>query len=120
MTLAYVSELTLEQYKLFESLLSSESKCGRPRTVNLMLVLQAMLYVLMSGCAWRLLPKEYPPYSTVYYYFRKWRDDGTWKRIHDHLMQWVRVDANREASPTAASLDSQTVASAVMVHQAVG
>jgi putative transposase len=70
MTLAYVSELTPEQYELFEALLTPESQCGRPRTVNLMLVLQAILYVLISGCAWRLLPKEYPPYSTVYYYFR--------------------------------------------------
>ena len=120
MTLAYASELTLEQYELFEALLIPESKCGRPRTVNLMLVLQAILYVLMSGCAWRLLPKEYPPYSTVYYYFRKWRDNGTWKQIHDHFVQWVRIDANRNGSSTAASLDSQTVPSAVIVHQVVG
>ena len=90
MTLAYASELTLEQYELFASLLSPAHPTGRPRSVNLMLVLQAILYVLVSGCAWRLLPKAYPPYSTVYYYFRKWRNDGSWKRIHDYLMQWVR------------------------------
>ena len=89
MTLAYASELTLEEYQLFESLLSPTHSTGRPRTVNLMLVVQAILYVLVSGCAWRLLPKQYPPYSTVYYYFRKWRGDGSWKRIHDHLVQWV-------------------------------
>ena len=89
MTLAYASELTLEQYQLFESLLSPAHTIGRPRSVNLMRVLQAILYVLMGGCAWRLLPKTYPPYSTVYYYFRKWRDDGSWQRIHDHLVQWV-------------------------------
>jgi putative transposase len=81
MTLAYATELTLEQYELFKSLLSPAPKSGRPRSVNLMLVLQAILYVLVSGCAWRLLPNEYPPYSTVYYYFRKWRDDGSWKRM---------------------------------------
>ncbi|MEW6499470.1 MAG: IS5 family transposase, partial [Cyanobacteriota bacterium] len=120
MTLAYASELTLEQYELFESLLTPASQRGRPRCVNRMQVMQAILYVLVSGCAWRLLPKEYPPYSTVYYYFRKWRDDGSWKRIHDHLVEWVRVDANRNSTPTAASLDSQTVPTAVMVHQAVG
>lgn len=85
-----------------------------------MLILQAILYVLVSGCAWRLLPKTYPPYSTVYYYFRKWRHDGSWQRIHDHLVQWVRVAQERLPSPSAASLDSQTVPSAVMVHQAVG
>lgn len=120
MTLAYASELTLEQYELFESLLSPASATGRPRKVNLMLVLQGILYVLVSGCAWRLLPSEYPPYSTVYYYFKKWRDDGSWKRIHDHLMQWVRVCEDRFASPSAASLDSQSVPTAVMVEQEVG
>jgi putative transposase len=87
MTLAYVSELTLEQYELFASLLNPDPKTGRPRSVNLMHVLQAIVYVLVTGCAWRLLPNEYPPYSTVYYYFRKWRDDGSWKQIHDHLVQ---------------------------------
>jgi putative transposase len=85
-----------------------------------MLVIQAILYVLATGCAWRLLPTNYPPSSTVYYYFRKWRNDGTWKRIHDHLMQWVRVAEGRDPSPSAGSLDSQTVPTAVMVNQAVG
>lgn len=120
MTLAYDSELTLEEYQLFESLLSPAHSTGRPRRVNLMLVMQAILYVLISGCAWRLLPKQYPPYSTVYYYFRKWRNDGSWQRIHDHLVQWVRVDAGRAPSASAASLDSQSVPTAVMVENSVG
>lgn len=120
MTLAYPTELTVEQYDLFGSLLLPAAKGGRPRSVNLMLVVQGILYVLVSGCAWRLLPHDYPPYSTVYYYFRKWRIDGSWKRIHDHLVQWVRVSEDRFPSPSAASLDSQTVATAVMVHQDVG
>jgi putative transposase len=120
MTLAYPTELTLEQYEVFQSLLLPAAQSGRPRTVDLRLVVQAMLYVLVSGCAWRLLPHEYPPYSTVYYYFRKWRNDGSWKRIHDQLVQWVRVGEDRLPSPSAASLDSQTVATAVMVHQEVG
>lgn len=117
---AYATELSLEQYQLFEFLLNSTYTTGRPRSVSLMRVLQAILYVLVSGCAWRLLPKEYPPYSTVYYYFRKWRKDGSWKRIHDHLVQWVRVTEDHLASPSAASLDSQTVPTAVMVHETVG
>lgn len=120
MSLAYTSELTVEQYKLFASLLSPDAHTGRPRTVDLMQVLQAILYVLVSGCAWRLLPTTYPPSSTVYYYFRKWRKDGSWQRIHDHLVQWVRVMEHRESSPSAASLDSQSVPTAVMVHEAVG
>lgn len=77
MTPAYTTELTLEQYELLRSLLPPESAAGRPRTVNLMLVIQGILYILVSGCAWRLMPTEYPPASTVYYYFRKWRDDGS-------------------------------------------
>lgn len=86
MDLAYATELSLEQYQLFEFLLHPTYTTGRPRSVSLMSVLQAILYVLVTGCAWRLLPNEYPPYSTVYYYFRKWRKDGSWKRIHDHLV----------------------------------
>ena len=87
MNLAYAPELSLEPYQLFESLLAPPNSIGRPRSVNLMHVLQAIVYVLVAGCAWRLLPNEYPPYSTVYYYFSKWRNDGSWKRIHDHLVQ---------------------------------
>ena len=120
MTIAYTTELTLEQYELLYSLLPPAKRTGRPRTVNMMLVIQGIFYVLVTGCAWRLLPKEYPPYSTVYYYFRQWREDGTWKRIHDHLVQWVRVMANRDSSPSAASMDSQTVPTSVMVNQSVG
>lgn len=120
MTLAYTTELTLEQYELLYSLLPPAAVTGRPRSVNLMLVMQGILYVLVSGCAWRLLPKQYPPYSTVYYYFRKWRDDGSWKQIHERLVEWVRVMENRDSTPSAASMDSQTVPTAVMVNQSVG
>lgn len=120
MTPAYDTELTLEQYELLASLFPADSTTGRPRTVSLMAVMQGILYVLATSCAWRLLPHDYPPYSTVYYYFRKWREDGTWKRIHDHLTQWVRVDQDRESSPSAASLDSQSVPTAVMIYEAVG
>ena len=77
--LAYTTELTIEQYELLSSLLPPATATGRPRTVNMMLVIQGILYILVSGCAWRLIPNEYPPYSTVYYYFRKWRNDGSWK-----------------------------------------
>jgi transposase len=120
MNIGYSTELTLEQYQLLESLLPEPSQTGRPRTVNMMLVIQGILYVLRSGCAWRLMPKEYPPYSTVYYYFAKWRDDGIWKQMHDRLVEWVRVIEGRESSPSAGSMDSQTVPTAVMVNQDVG
>jgi putative transposase len=120
MSIGYSTEITLEQYQLLEDLLPPKSETGRPRTVNLMLVIQGILFVLGSGCAWRLMPKEYPPHSTVYYYFAKWRDDGTWKQIHDRLVQWVRVMEGRESSPSAGSMDSQTVPTAVMVNRDVG
>ena len=120
MTIAYTTQLTSEQYELLNSLLPPAKTTGRPRTVNMMLVIQGILYVLVTGCAWRLLPKEYPPYSTVYYYFRQWRDDGTWKKIHGRLVQWVRVIEGRESSPSATSIDSQTVSTAVMVNSSVG
>lgn len=120
MTPAYDTELTLEQYELLASLFPADSRTGRPRSVSLMAVMQGILYVLATSCAWRLLPHDYPPSSTVYYYFRKWRNDGSWKRIHDHLVQWVRVDQDRESSPSAASLDSQSVPTAVMIHESVG
>jgi transposase len=120
MTLAYTTELTLEQYELLASLLPQQEAIGRPRTVNMMLVIQGILYILVSGCAWRLMPKEYPPSSTVYYYFRKWRIDGSWKQIHDRLVAWVRVSQDRAPSPSVASVDSQTVPTAVMGRDTVG
>jgi putative transposase len=120
MTPAYTTELTVEQYELLAALLPPETKTGRPRTVNMMSVIQGILYVLMSSCAWRLMPKEYPPSSTVYYYFSKWCKDGTWKQVHDHLVEWVRVAQDRDPSPSVASIDSQTVPTAVMVSDSVG
>jgi transposase len=120
MNLVYATELTPNQWKVLEPLLPPPKSTGRPRSVSLMLVMQAILYVLVTGCAWRLLPHEYPPDSTVYYYFRQWRDDGHWKRIHDALFEQVRRTAGRDPSPSAASLDSQSVPTAVMVHEAVG
>jgi transposase len=117
---AYTTELTVEQYELLSSLLTPKGDTGRPRTVNMMSVIQGILYILVSGCAWRLMPKEYPPASTVYYYFSKWRNDGSWKRINDRLVEWVRLLEDREPSPSVASVDSQTVPTAVMVHEAVG
>jgi putative transposase len=120
MSLVYASELTVEQWERLQPLLPVPNTTGRPREVSLLLVMQAILYVLMSGCAWRLLPQPYPPYSTVYYYFRQWRNDGTWKRIHDALFVQVRRQYKRHSSPSSASLDSQSVPTAVMVSESVG
>jgi len=72
-------------------------------------VVNAIFYVVRSGCAWRMLPHDYPPWQTVYHYFRQWRQDGTWKRIHDTLRRQVRRQAGRNEEPSAAILDSQSV-----------
>lgn len=120
MPLAYASDLTAAQREVLAFQLPAPKPTGRPRTVDLLRVIDAIFYVLMSGCPWSSLPKDFPPYSTVYYYFRQWRDDGTWKRIHDHLVQWVRVLEDHPATPSAGALDSQSVPTAVMINDTVG
>lgn len=88
--------------------------------VEMWAVLNAIFYVVVQGCKWRDLPRDFPVWQTVYTYFRTWRKDGTWVKMHDRLRDWVRVDCARQASPTFAILDSQSVKSAAMVSQAVG
>ena len=99
MTLAYSSGLSDEQWELLASQFPAPKSTGRPLTVDLHLVVNAILYGLTTSCAWSLLPKTFPPYSTVYYYFRQWRDDGTGQRVHDHLVQWVRVLEDHPCPP---------------------
>ena len=82
---------------------------GRPRTTDLREAVNAILYVLRSGCPWRLLPKDFPPRSTVQRYFALWRDDGLWTRLNHHLLMAAREAEEREASPSAGVIDSQSV-----------
>lgn len=89
MTKAYPSNLTWEQCLLIEDLFPEPLPGGRPRTVSIYAVVNAIFYVLCQGCTWRALPGDFPGWSTVYGYFRKWRKDGTWLRAHDKLYQWV-------------------------------
>src|SRR5881398_3931114 len=72
-------------------------------------IVNAILYLVVTGCQWRMLPREYPAWQSVYTYFRKWRDDGTWQRLHDTLRAQVRRRAGRHKQPTAGALDSQSV-----------
>jgi putative transposase len=107
---SYPSDLTMEQWILLEPLLPAEDEgLGRPREVDLREVINAILYLNRSGCQWDMLPHDLPPKSTVYGYFAQWRDDGTWQRIMDMLRTEVRTAAGREATPSAASVDSQSV-----------
>ena len=83
-------------------------------------VINAIFYLVSGGIAWHLLPHDFPKWKTVYHYFRTWRLNGDWVRIHDLLRQLFRVGEAREANPSAAILDSQSVATATMIHTDVG
>jgi putative transposase len=105
---AYPSDLTDAQWQLLEPLIPPAKSGGRPRTANLREVLNAICYLSRSGCAWRALPHDFPPWSTVYEYFRAWRIDGTWQSIADALRVQVRIKAGRDPTPSAAIIDSQS------------
>ncbi len=104
----YPSDLTDAQWALIEPHIPTFD-VGRPRDVDMREVLNAILYLNRSGCQWAMLPNDLPAKSTVYDYFARWRDDGTWQRLMDALRQKVRVADGREPSPSAGSIDSQTV-----------
>lgn len=116
----YPSDLTDEQWALLEPLIPP-SWGGRPRTIDLRPILNGIFYRNKSGCQWRMLPKDFGPWETVYYYFAKWRTDATWQSFNDALREQVRLNTlnpttgnPREATPSAGSLDSQTVKSTEM------
>lgn len=110
--LRYPSDLTDAEWALVEPLLPPAKRGGRKRTVNLREVVNGIMYVLSTGCQWRAIPKDLPPRSTVFDYLGLWSWDGTLDRIHHELYVRCREQAHREASPTAAIIDSQSVKSA--------
>lgn len=105
---AYATDLTDAQWELIAPFVLPETGGGRPRTTNVREVFNAIIYVLRSGCAWHLLPHDFPPSGTVYDYFRRWQRDGTWELIHQTFRDQVRIQAGRDAEPTAAIIDSQS------------
>lgn len=109
MEAAYPTDLSDEQWQALSRLIPAAKPGGRPRTVNMRDVLKALFYLSRTGCAWRMLPKEFPPKDTVYYYFKTFREDGTWERIHDLLRKRVRLKHGKLQQPSAAILDSQSV-----------
>ena len=118
---AYPSDLTDAHWGVLAPLLREHdtSGPGRPATVELREVVNALLYIKQTGCPWRYLPHDLPPRSTVHYYFAQWTADGTLEAIMGRLRERVRRTAGRAAQPTAGVLDSQTVKS-VEATQAVG
>lgn len=106
---AYSSDLTDGEWAILAPLIPPAQPGGRPRKHDMREVLDAIFYITRGGCAWRLLPHEFPPWQTVYHYFRAWRQSGLWERMHAALRERVRVLAGREAEPSASVIDSQTV-----------
>jgi putative transposase len=106
---AYQSDLSDAEWSCLAGHLPAPRANGRPRLHGPREILDAIFYVLKSGCAWRLLPHDFPPWKTVYHYFRSWRLDGTWERVHSALRKRVRVRLERNPQPSAAIVDSQSI-----------
>lgn len=105
----YPTDLTDQQWQVIESLVPTSIAGGRPRTVDMREILNAIFYILASGCGWRMLPHDLPPWSTVYYYERCWRLTGLWQQMNQTLRQKVRSLQRRQTTPSAAIVDSQSV-----------
>ena len=128
MFLSYRSDLSLDEFELIKPFCPEAKSGGRPRTTELWSILNAIFYLVVEGCRWRSIPHDFPNWQTVYTYFRAWKKDGTWLKIHDALHDGLRptfghrtrVIADREISPSEVTLDSQSVKSAVFVNKEVG
>ncbi len=105
----YPSDLTDAQWALLEPYLCSRSGPGRPPTVDWRAVVNALCYPARTGCQWRYLPREFPHWTAVRYYFDKWTHDGTWEEVNRRLVEQAREQRGRERQPTAAIVDSQSV-----------
>ena len=106
---AYPSDLTDAQWSIIAAMMPKPKPGGRPRTTDMREVINAILYVDRTGCAWRAMPHDLPRWGTVYFYFRRFRNQGAWQRMHDALREQVRLKEGRQATPSAAIVDSQSV-----------
>ena len=113
----YPSDTSNSEWKILAPLFPApcydQPKNGRPRDWPYRLLLDAIFYVCKTGCQWRALPSDFPPWGTVYSYFRTWKNDGTWERVHNTLRDKVREKVGKNPQPTAASIDSQSVKTSV-------
>jgi putative transposase len=105
----YETDLTDEAWALVSPILPAARPGGRPRTTNLRAVMNAIFYLLRSGCQWRLLPHDFPAWGTVYYYFRSWEAAGVWVQLHRTLYEQVRIAAGRAPCPSVVIMDGQSV-----------
>lgn len=106
---AYDTDVTDDEWEELRPLLPQPKFGGRPRKTEIREVYNGIQYFVKTGCQWRSLPHDLPPWQTVYTYFRNWKDDGTWRRVHDFLRRKVRRKEGRTAQPSAAIIDSQSV-----------
>jgi len=112
---AYPTDLTDEQWaimKPFLPVVKTEGRTGRPRQYCYRDIVNGIFYVLRTGCTWDMMPHDLPPWNTCNHYFSQWRRDGTWQRVHDALREKVRVQSKKQATPSAAVMDSQSVKTA--------
>ena len=105
----YSSDLTNTEWRILEPLLPAERPGGRHRAYPMRDVIDTIQYVLRTGCSWRSVPHDLPHWRTAYEYFKRWKEDGTWVRIHDQLHERLREQMGRDAKPTAAIIDAQSV-----------
>lgn len=105
----YPSDLADAEWPVLQRLIPPAKPGGHPRTVDMREILNGLFYVNRTGCSWRSLPHDLPPWSTVYDYFRQFRADGTWARLNQVLREQVRLQEGREATPSAAIIDTQSV-----------
>ncbi len=106
---SYSTDLTDAEWQILEPLLPAEKPGGRHRLYPMREIINGLRYLLRSGCAWRLLPHDFPHWRAVYEYFRVWKKDDTWLKIHDYLHEQLREKMPREKQPSAAIVDSQSV-----------
>ena len=107
--MSYPTDVTDDQWVLVEPILTAPKATGRPAKVDRRAVLNALLYMDRTGCQWRMIPRDFPNKSTVRYYFDEWTKDGTLEKVNDRLREVVRVQMGREAQPSIATMDSQSV-----------
>ena len=105
----YPSDLNDEEWAILEPHIPRAKPGGRPRSTDMREVMNAIFYVLRSGCGWEMLPHDFPPYQTVYDYFNKWRKTGEWERLNQSFREECRQQSGRETTPSAGSMDSQSV-----------
>jgi putative transposase len=106
---AYKSDLSDREWEIIEPLIPPVKPGGHPRTVDMREVVNAIFYLLRTGCSWEMLPHDFPPYSTVYYYFRRWQKHRVWEQINQVLREQIRLEQGKSPQANAAIVDSQSL-----------